>query len=287
MDAFARGHHAREIYPLSYQMHSPSGSLNSPGSVLYLTSEGSSFSYRVRAWVTQTRLSTAVAGVAGTGGFSGDGGPGTLAKLRGPTGLTVDASGAVFIADAGNKRIRLLSAAGTPPSLSHSPSPSASSTSYCWSSLYRALTSIDLVGTLVGSARFPGVAFVAASERDCRQECCDAPACDAYSFFVAGALTSGAGSACYLYVHVTAQVPNSGFSSGMLVPPAPNDVVDGASTGTIVAAVACSLFAAIAISVSALFSRTPPHTDLFLRPRQSGKRRRRHRQWQLDCCQQQ
>lgn len=48
--------------------------------------------------------------VAGNGiaGFSGDGGPAALAELSGPTGVVVDASGNVYIEDAGNNRIRMV-----------------------------------------------------------------------------------------------------------------------------------------------------------------------------------
>src|ERR1700733_13249974 len=49
--------------------------------------------------------------VAGNGiaGFSGDGGPATLAQLSGATGVVVDAAGNVYIEDAGNNRIRMVS----------------------------------------------------------------------------------------------------------------------------------------------------------------------------------
>ncbi len=52
--------------------------------------------------------------VAGNGGlgFSGDGGPATSASLVGPSGVAVDAAGNLYIADAGNHRIRKVSAAG-------------------------------------------------------------------------------------------------------------------------------------------------------------------------------
>jgi sugar lactone lactonase YvrE len=52
---------------------------------------------------------TLVAG-AGTPGFSGDGGPSTSAKLNNPQGLAVNSSnGDLYIADAGNNRIRKVS----------------------------------------------------------------------------------------------------------------------------------------------------------------------------------
>jgi uncharacterized protein (TIGR03437 family) len=46
--------------------------------------------------------------IAGTGlaGFAGDGGQATAAMLNGPTGVAVDAAGNVYIADAGNQRLR-------------------------------------------------------------------------------------------------------------------------------------------------------------------------------------
>jgi sugar lactone lactonase YvrE len=62
------------------------------------------------------KLSTdgTVSTVAGTGtiGFSGDGGPATAAQLSLPTALAIDGSGNLYIADSGNRRIRMVSAAG-------------------------------------------------------------------------------------------------------------------------------------------------------------------------------
>ncbi len=53
--------------------------------------------------------------VAGNGvaGFSGDGGPAALASLNFPTGIALDASGNLYIADTNNHRIRKLSLNGT------------------------------------------------------------------------------------------------------------------------------------------------------------------------------
>jgi sugar lactone lactonase YvrE len=62
----------------------------------------------------------------GTGGFSGDGGPATSAKLSN-IGLTVDGQSNLYIADAGNNRIRLVqlspAATTTPAALQFPPTP--------------------------------------------------------------------------------------------------------------------------------------------------------------------
>jgi sugar lactone lactonase YvrE len=52
--------------------------------------------------------------VAGTShaGFSGDGGPAVNAQLNSPQGLALDSKGNLYIADAGNNRVRVVSAAG-------------------------------------------------------------------------------------------------------------------------------------------------------------------------------
>lgn len=54
---------------------------------------------------------TTIAG-GSTGGFSGDGGPAAAAKLSVPAGVAVDRDGSLFIADAGNNRLRKVSAGG-------------------------------------------------------------------------------------------------------------------------------------------------------------------------------
>ena len=65
---------------------------------------------RVRK-VSADGVITPVAG-AGSAGYSGDGGPATSAQLYHPTGIALDASGNLYIADALNSVIRAVSVAG-------------------------------------------------------------------------------------------------------------------------------------------------------------------------------
>jgi uncharacterized protein (TIGR03437 family) len=65
---------------------------------------------RVRK-VSTSGVITTVAG-NGANGFSGDGGPATSASLNSPSGVAVDASGNLFIADLYNNRIRKVSTSG-------------------------------------------------------------------------------------------------------------------------------------------------------------------------------
>ena len=61
--------------------------------------------------VSTDGIVTTVAGV-GTAGFSGDGGPATASQLDAPTALAVDSTGALYIADAVNHRVRKVSPEG-------------------------------------------------------------------------------------------------------------------------------------------------------------------------------
>ena len=73
---------------------------------LYITEETGN---RIRKLSPSGTIST----IAGTGaaGFSGDGGPATSATMFHPLGIAVDAANNVYIADAGNQRIRKVEAA--------------------------------------------------------------------------------------------------------------------------------------------------------------------------------
>jgi trimeric autotransporter adhesin len=61
--------------------------------------------------VTPDGIITTVAG-NGSQGYSGDGGPATSAALNQPNAVAVDASGALYISDVGNSRLRTVSPAG-------------------------------------------------------------------------------------------------------------------------------------------------------------------------------
>ena len=85
--------------------------LNAPMSVavaadgtLYIADTGNQ---RIR--VVQNGNITTFAGT-GIGGFTGDGGPATAAALNHPVALALDATGALFVCDQGNERVRRISA---------------------------------------------------------------------------------------------------------------------------------------------------------------------------------
>lgn len=67
---------------------------------------------RIRKITLSTGVITTVAG-SGLGGFSGDNGAPATALFNFPTGVTVDAQGNLYIADAGNHRIRKVQSAAT------------------------------------------------------------------------------------------------------------------------------------------------------------------------------
>jgi sugar lactone lactonase YvrE len=67
--------------------------------------------HRIRK-VTPSGTITTFAGGGGQG-FAGDHGPAAAAKLSTPTGVAVDAQGDVYIADAGNRRVRKVTPDGT------------------------------------------------------------------------------------------------------------------------------------------------------------------------------
>ena len=152
---------------------------------------------------------------AGTGVITTVAGLSTSPSLRFPHGVAVDGNSNVLIADGDNhlvRRLPLISVVSS--STTSTPSQTPSTTPYCAPSLFRPLPRTDLVGSLVGTALSPGEPVRVTSDTACRQECCDAPACDGYAFDADGAKWFG-GAGCYLYVNVTQLVPSSTMASGI------------------------------------------------------------------------
>jgi len=90
------------------QLNTPAGvAVDSNGNVYFADSANN----RVRRISPAGAIDT----VAGTGdrGFSGDGGLATQATLNSPMGVSVGPSGAIYIADSGNNRIRVLNNDGS------------------------------------------------------------------------------------------------------------------------------------------------------------------------------
>ena len=91
------------------QMFGPHGIAFDAAGNLYVADTGN---YRIRK-IDTNGIITTVAGSSGVGGFSGDGGPATSARLNLPTSVAVDPAGNLYIADSLNSRIRKVSVNGT------------------------------------------------------------------------------------------------------------------------------------------------------------------------------
>ena len=92
----------------SAQLKSPYGLAADTAGNLYIGDYGDN---------TVRRISTAgiIATLAGTGayGYSGDGGPAVTAQLGQPAGVALDSSGRIYVADSGNKAVRVIQASGS------------------------------------------------------------------------------------------------------------------------------------------------------------------------------
>src|ERR1700722_16017362 len=96
---------------ISAELWAPSGVAVDPSGNLYIADIADNV---VRKVTASTGMITTVAGDSPypeiVGGYSGDGGPAVSAKLNGPVGVALDASGNLYIADAGNGLIRKVAA---------------------------------------------------------------------------------------------------------------------------------------------------------------------------------
>jgi DNA-binding beta-propeller fold protein YncE len=98
---------------ISASMSGPLGvALDSQGSNLYIADSYNSVVRKVTISNGMIGTITTVAGT-GTAGNTGDMGPATSAQLNSPDAVAVDLSGNIYIADAGNNVIRVVSTAGT------------------------------------------------------------------------------------------------------------------------------------------------------------------------------
>ncbi len=103
---------------LAAMFHQPTDVVADPtGGVLV----ADQYNQRIRRIDPSGRVST-VAGSGSTfGGFSGDGGPAVAAQLSYPSGIALDGSGNLFVADWGNHRIRRVDRDGTISTLAEIP----------------------------------------------------------------------------------------------------------------------------------------------------------------------
>ena len=101
------GYNGDSISATTAQLNSPTGVALDGSGDLFIADAGN---LRIRRIDHATGNITTVAGTGGSG-LSGDGGLATSAQLANPLDVVLDASGNIFIADAGNSRVREIIAA--------------------------------------------------------------------------------------------------------------------------------------------------------------------------------
>ena len=90
------------------EVWAPAGVAVDAAGNVYVADAGNSV---IRKINTAGIIST-VAGTGSSSGFSGDGGAATAATLYQPSGVAVDGSGNIYIADRGNNRVRMVNSSG-------------------------------------------------------------------------------------------------------------------------------------------------------------------------------
>jgi sugar lactone lactonase YvrE len=88
--------------------------INFPGELAFDRNRNLYFCDQYNNYVHKIDTSGIITTIAGngTGGYSGDYGPATAAKLSGPFGIAIDNSGNIYIADLGNSCIRKINSSG-------------------------------------------------------------------------------------------------------------------------------------------------------------------------------
>ena len=91
----------------SAQLSNPWGIVVDKAGTIYFADSDNN---RIRTIDASGRIATKAG--SGTAGFAGDGGPSAGARVSAPAGLAIDAVGNIYIADAGNNRVRKIDATG-------------------------------------------------------------------------------------------------------------------------------------------------------------------------------
>ncbi len=92
----------------SAQLNYPQGLALDNNGNLYISDMGN----RVIRKVSPSGVISTIAGIPGSFGFSGDGGPATSAQLGAPTGIAIDAAGNIYFSDLGKHVIRKINTSG-------------------------------------------------------------------------------------------------------------------------------------------------------------------------------
>jgi trimeric autotransporter adhesin len=90
------------------QLYGPSGVAIDDSGNVYIADQ---FNCEIRK-VNKSGIISCIAGNDNFSGYFGDGGPATVAELNAPSGVTLDVSGNIYIADANNERVRKINTSG-------------------------------------------------------------------------------------------------------------------------------------------------------------------------------